>query len=184
MGFCFPGPWKKMSHHHLIGLSATVRGECGTVCLCYRKGTPGEDKQLVKKFQVELEIEPKCLCFPGQPSFHYSVFLNPCQFSSLSTYCVHLEECVGRGTRDLDPHSKVSLIPALKAHPHMHTQHLLSQQTGWPHLHPRNPGFFLTFSCSPQHRPIGRKGKNVEKLLLIREEKSLPLKGRRKARRV
>lgn len=37
----------------------------------YREWTPGEANGLEKKLQVELELEPKCLNFPGQPSFHY-----------------------------------------------------------------------------------------------------------------
>ena len=75
----------------------------------------------MKKLQVELEIESKCLNFPDQFSCHYSAFLNLCPLL-LSTYCVYLEYQVRvGGMGHLEPLSRESLIPAQRTDTHTHT---------------------------------------------------------------
>ena len=123
----------------------------------------------MKKLQVELEIESKCLNFPDQFSCHYSAFLNLCPLL-LSTYCVYLEYQVRvGGMGHLEPLSRESLIPAQRTHTHTHTHRGFktpAQPADWvaspspSEVQPRKSAFFLTFGCSsPQHRLTGRKGK-------------------------
>ena len=89
----------------------------------------------MKKLQVESELEPKCLNYPGLFSCQSSAFLNLCLLLSRA-YCVQLEYQVGvGGMARLDPLFRVTNSSSEQTDTHTHTdtedlKHLLSQQTG------------------------------------------------------